>query len=74
MQPVLRLPPTTTSTTLLEQIRGPEHRSSSEMPRVDRHDERILAELRGKVLGDVLCMCEVVVHADERGRDVGLLV
>lgn len=60
--------------TLLDEIRSAKHRASSEVPGIDRHDERVLAVHGREVLGDVLSVCEVVVHADERARDVGLLV
>lgn len=44
------------------------------MLRVDRHHEGVLSIFLTEVLGDVLGMGEIVVHANERGGDVGLLV
>jgi hypothetical protein len=60
--------------TLLDQVRSAKHRAPSEVPGIDRHHERVLAVLGSEVLGDVLGVREVVVHADEGARDVGLLV
>jgi hypothetical protein len=59
---------------ILQQIRSTKHGATGEMPRIDRDDERVLAILLRKVLGDVLGVCEVVVDADEGRGDVGLLV
>lgn len=43
------------------------------MPRVHRHDQHLLTPLLSPVLRHVLRMGEVVIHADERRADVGLL-
>lgn len=60
--------------TYLKQIRCPEHRSPRKMPRINTHDEHLLTPLLRPVLRHVLRMLQVVVHADKRAADIGLLV
>jgi hypothetical protein len=60
--------------TYLQQIRRPKHRTPREMPRIDTHEQHLLAPHLRPVLGDFLRVGQVVVDGDEGAADVGLLV
>jgi hypothetical protein len=59
---------------LPQEIRSTKHRTSSKVRRVYRDNPRIFTITLSEVLGHGFCMSEGVVHANEGGGDVGLLV
>ena len=54
MQPVIRI--TFLRITIFKQIHSTKYRSSSKMPRIHRHNERVLAVLLSEVLSNGFCV------------------
>jgi hypothetical protein len=72
MQPLLLLANITAI--LAQQICRSEQRATSEVLRINSHDERVFSILGGEVLRNCFGMSRVVVYGDEWRGDVGLLV